>query len=183
MQTSEDSGRYKHCAPNLGTAAYEQGIAQAAINLKRFHYLRALILGKYTFMANVEPNMLLGEIFPTQGLDFGLYTDFKLEPVSGANLHPREDGSIDPGELNYYREWIEENYRIAEGGILDAVFRDVRSFFSIMLNYHSKAKTTTDPEWDTYFADLKARGFPKKNVDCMVGFRSASSSDNLLIFF
>ena len=158
-------------------------LTQAVSTAAERYLLLADISGYTAFMANVEPNMLLGEIFPTQGLDFGLYTDFKLEPVSGAHLHPREDGTIDPGELNYYREWIEENYRIAEGGILDAVFRDVRSFFSIMLNYHSKAKTTTDPEWDTYFADLKARGFPKKNVDCMVGFRSASSSDNLLIFF
>ena len=177
MATSEDSGRYKRFAPKLGTAAYRQGKDQASISLKRFHYLRALILEKYTLVNDVEPDLSRGQLFPRQGLDFNSYTDFDLEPVMGVKLHPREDGTIHPGDLENYHVGIESNYKISEGGILDAVIRDIRAFFNIMLNYHSKANTTGNPEWDTYFAALKAHGFPKGDVDCMVGFQSTSPSN------
>ena len=164
----EVSGRYKHYAPKLGTADYKQGKDQAAISLERFHYLRALILGKYTFVDNVEPDISRGQLFPRQGLDFESYPDFKLDPISGIKLHPREDGTIHPGDVSTYLATIDSDYKVSEGGILDAVLRDTRAFFNIMINYHSKAKTTGNLGWDTYFADLKERGFPKMNIDCMV---------------
>ena len=178
MSTSEEFGRYKCFAPKRGTAAYRQGKDQASISLERFHYLRALILEEYWFIDNVEPDVTH---LRKQGLDFTPYTDFYLEPILGVWLHPREDGTISHGSLANYHDRIESNYKIADGGILDAVLRDEQAFFNIILSYHSKAKSTGNPEWDTYFADLKAHGFPKEDIDCMVSPQFASPSDTLLI--
>ena len=178
MSTSEEFGRYKCFAPKRGTAAYRQGKDQASISLERFHYLRALILEEYCFIDGFGPD---GRDRRQLGLDFTPYTDFYLEPILEVWLHNREDGTIPRGNLACYHDRIESNYKIAAGGILDAVIRDEEAFFNIIFNYHSKAKSTGNPEWDTYFADLKAHGFPKEDIDCMVSFQFASPSDTLLI--
>lgn len=167
---SDSPYRYTHCSPQPGTKDYEQGKSQGALNLERYHYLRALILGQYKFLDNIPPDRSRpsGQIFPRQGLDFSPYTDFALEAVTGVKLHPRKDGTLLPADVENYHELIESNYRASEGGILDAVLRNERVFFNIMLNYHSKAKTTGNAEWDAYFAKLRADGFPKKDIQCMV---------------
>lgn len=101
---------------------------------------------------------------------------FNLAPVTGIKLHPREDGTLLPADVEYYHRLMQSDYRILEGGVLDAVLRDPRAFFNIMLHYHSKAKTTGDPEWDSYFARLKTNGFPEGDIQCLVSLFDEDSA-------
>lgn len=159
--------RYVHEYPTPGTARYEQGKEQAEISIERFHYLRASILKKYRFVDGITPNLSLGQIFPRQGLDFSEYDEYHLEPVSGVKLHPRQDGTIHPGDIERYHDGFKENWKSSEGGLLYYI-GEAREFYNIILNYHSPARTTGDLEWDEFFAKLKREDFPKSEIPCMV---------------
>ncbi|KAH8115090.1 hypothetical protein DFH11DRAFT_1591355 [Phellopilus nigrolimitatus] len=158
--------RCKHVRPPEGSFAFAQGQDQAGLALERFHYLRASILGLYDLQDGIAPDLSMGQLFPRQGLDFSKYTDFKLKPVTGIKLHPRDDGTIHPEDVKVYHQSFKDDWKMSEGGVLYFI-GDPRSFYNIILNYHSPAKTTGSKEWDKLFARLKAEGFPKNLISCM----------------
>lgn len=176
-----DMARYQHLSPSHLTnpVAYEQGLRQAALSIERYHYLCAAVQQKYALVDNVPPDLSLGQLFPRQALVFEQYEPCRLKPLEGIKLHPREDGSIHPGDVEAYQGNFKSSWKHLEGGILYNI-GDPRSFYNCIFNYHSPAGTTGNPEWDTLFQTLKANGFSKSIIPCMVSqFGLASSVPSL----
>ena len=165
-QNRPDS-RYVH-RTNLkpGTPPYIHGQKQAAIWAERYHYLCAAANKEYTYLDNIPPDFSRGQLFPRQGLDFSTYKAYKLDPVTGIKLHPREDGTIHPGDIEVYVEGFRQNWKTREGGILYFV-AEQREFWNMVLNYHSKSHTTGILEWDRLLDQLKVKRTPAI-VPCMV---------------
>ncbi len=114
--------RYNHYAPDprLHAESYEQGKRQAAINLERYHTLRACLLKEFT-VVEVTPDYKQCQLFPVQGLDFKSYKDYKLKPTDGMKLRPNSDGTIPKDVLESCHRYLEEYWKCSEGGILYAI--------------------------------------------------------------
>jgi hypothetical protein len=166
---SRHQARYTHettLDPKRNKSLYEFGQKQAAENLCCFHMLCAAIQGAYDIVS-VPPDRSRGQFFERAGVAFGKYKEYALEDVLGEKLHPREDGTIHPGDIKTYAKGMRADWRCREGGILRCV-REARPFWNMVLNYHSSAGTTGIKAWDRLFTDLKRSNFDKGLVQCQV---------------
>lgn len=143
----------------------ELGERQGALSEERYHYLRAAIQGKYE-LTTVPADLSRGWMFPRAGIVFDKYSDYALEPVLGLKLHPREDGTIHPGDLKLYAQGFRDNWKTREGGVLYCI-DEGREFWNMMLNYHSSAGTTGYKPWDRLFERLKRSNFERGMIPCM----------------
>ena len=158
--------RYTHTtnlSPAFRRQAYRQGLQQAQCALERYHYLCAAIQREYDLPADFTQ----GGMFGYTDLSFSTYEPYALDPVLGVKLHPRPDGTIHPGDLKLYRKCFKLDWKVSEGGILYGI-GDSRAFWNMILNYHSVAGTTGFKRWDNFFERLKANGFDKSIIPCMV---------------
>ncbi|TFY62876.1 hypothetical protein EVG20_g6544 [Dentipellis fragilis] len=101
-----------------------------------------------------------------QGIMFEQYAPYKLEPITGIKLHPYEDGTIHPGDIEIYQDLFRRDWRFIQGGLLYAM-GEAREFWNCVLNWHSSSYTTGCPEWDALFETLKANGYRKDMLTCM----------------
>lgn len=163
--------------PTVDPELFKKGQDHLKTALRRYHWLCAAIQQKYTILDNIPVEFGPGVFFPRQGLDFTPYTQYSFEPVRGVKLHPREDGTIHPGDLELYRDWFEGNWRCREAGILYCV-AEFREFWNMVINYHSVAKTTGKEDWDKLFEKLKRSKFNKRVIPCMVGRFLCPASTN-----
>ncbi|KAF7792041.1 hypothetical protein EIP86_003068 [Pleurotus ostreatoroseus] len=104
------------------------------------------------------------------------YKPFKLEPVIGVKLHPRDDGTIHPEDIKVYVDMFRSNWKCREGGILRCI-EEQREFWNMILNYHSTARTTGIKAWDRLFDRLKRNQFDKGMIPCMWFAREAGCLD------
>ena len=139
---------------------YDLGRRQAQCAIERYHYLCAAAQEAYTLH---NPGAFRSE------LTFEKYTAYPLTPVS-AKLHPRKDGTIHPGDIEIYVKCMVRNFKCSEGGIMYCL-GDERSFWNMVINYHSSAKTSGIKAWDRLFKQLKASGYDKGIIPCMVAMR------------
>lgn len=153
-------------SPTHNDILYKQGQRQYKISLVRYHRLCAAIQQKYV-IREVPPDMSKGQLFPRKAISFTPYTEFALDPVVGIKLHPREDGTIHPGDIKVYKRWFLNNWKCREGGILYCI-GESREFWNMVLNFHSEAGTTGMKAWDALFERLKGNVFDKQLVPCMV---------------
>ncbi|KAI0782000.1 hypothetical protein C8Q75DRAFT_737813 [Abortiporus biennis] len=154
------------------TKLKQQDEKQFECALNRYHYLCAAIQKSY-HMQDVPPDLSRGQLFPRQGLVFASYTPAKLQPVAGIKLHPRQDGTIHPGDIKVYRDTFRNSWKAREGGILYCIEEDERAFWNMILNYHSSAATTGIKVWDRLFKQLKDSNYDKALVPCMFFAREA----------
>ncbi|KAJ3478892.1 hypothetical protein NLI96_g9439 [Meripilus lineatus] len=152
--------------PTVDPELFKKGQDHLKTALRRYHWLCAAIQQKYTILDNIPVEFGPGVFFPRQGLDFTPYTQYSFEPVRGVKLHPREDGTIHPGDLELYRDWFEGNWRCREAGILYCV-AEFREFWNMVINYHSVAKTTGKEDWDKLFEKLKRRACIRDREDVL----------------
>ncbi|KAI0310413.1 hypothetical protein OF83DRAFT_1070571 [Amylostereum chailletii] len=154
---------------------YEQGQKQAEISIQRYHYLCAAVSKAYE-LTTVPADINRGQLFPRQGIIFKAYKHYNLDPVLGIKLHPREDGTIHPGDVEVYNDTLRLSWKIREAGVMYAV-AESREFWNLVLNYHSKAATTGIKSWDRLFAKLKKSNFDKGLVPCMFFARESGCQD------
>ena len=146
---------------------YEFGKKQAAESLKRYHMLCAAIKGEYEIIS-VPPDFSRAQLFPRAGITFNRYRAYPLEDVLGVKLHPRDDGTLLPADLEMYAREMRSNWQCREGGILRCVGNCDRAFWNMILNYHSVAATAGIKAWDKLFANLKRNNFDMGLVPCPV---------------
>lgn len=173
---SGSTNRFTHdttVSPQNKPSWYQLGQRQAKLANERYHFLRAAITGKFA-LTEVPGDFSRGQLFPRAGILFDQYTAFKLEPVVGVKLHPRDDGTIHPEDLEVYVRSLRNNWKSRQGGILYCI-GEAREFWNMILNYRSSAQTTGWKVWDRLFNRLKENGFDKGRVPCMVRIPQASS--------
>ncbi|KLO14809.1 hypothetical protein SCHPADRAFT_850479 [Schizopora paradoxa] len=169
--------RYQRYAPDprLHHEAYEQGKSQGALNVERYHILRACLLKKYAVVEET-PDYKLCQLFPVQGLDFSEYKDYKLKNTGGMKLRPNSDGTIPKDVLEECHHCLEESWKCSEGGIL-YVIGEGKNFYCPMHNYNSHDGTTGNADWDRLFDELKAKDIPKSMIPCMFFARESGCLD------
>lgn len=156
--------RYIHFSPLVGSEEYQIGQEMATMSIERYHYLVASLQKLYTIR---DIQTTIGPMPVTrQAVDFSAYEPFALRPLVG-KVYPREDGSIHPEDLKGYVQNVEENWKTSEGGVLYTIV-EANEFLNLLFNYHSPAGTTGIEEWDVLFGRLRAEGFPKGIIPCMV---------------
>lgn len=169
MSSSRYPHRYTHetsLSPTKNNALYKQGKGQGEMSLERYHTLCAAIQRKYEF-TDVPADFSKGQLFPRKGITFDHYTSYNLEPVLGIKLHPRQDGTIHPGDIKVYKSSFVDSWKCREGGILYCI-GEAREFWNMVLNYHSTANTTGMRQWDKLFERLRKSDFDKSLIPCMV---------------
>ncbi|KAJ3551106.1 hypothetical protein NM688_g4931 [Phlebia brevispora] len=110
--------------PQKDATLYDSlGQKQRDLAAQYHHYpsLCAAIQGKYE-LATVPPDFSQGQMFPRAGLVFTKYQAFELEPILGVKLHPRDDGTIHPGDIKVHADMFRSDWRCREGGILRCMF-------------------------------------------------------------
>lgn len=152
--------------PNTNPTLYQQGQEQGRLAVECYHYMCAAIKEQYE-ITTVPPDVARGQLFRRSGLVFS-YEPHNLEPVLGIKLHPRDDGTIHPGDIEFYARSIRESWKCSQGGILYCISACEREFWNMILNYHSVSATTGIKKWDRLFSRLKAEGFSIGVVPCMV---------------
>ncbi|KAI0088181.1 hypothetical protein BDY19DRAFT_891698 [Irpex rosettiformis] len=145
---------------NSDPERYDLGRRQAQCALERYHYLCAAAQEAFTLERARGYRLFVRDV-----VSFDNYTAYALDPVS-AKLHPRPDGTIHPGDIEIYVNSIVKNYKCSEGGIMYAI-GDSRTFWNMVINYHSSAGTTGIKAWDRLFRQLKTSGYDKGIVPCM----------------
>ncbi|EKM57062.1 uncharacterized protein PHACADRAFT_172745 [Phanerochaete carnosa HHB-10118-sp] len=143
----------------------ELGEKQHGVAEQWYHQLCAAVKGDYE-LTTVPPDLSRSQLFAHSGIVFDKYTAYKLEPVTGVKLHPREDGTILPGDLQFYSRTLRDDWQCREGGIMRCMAEE-REFWNMILNYHSSAGTTGYKPWDRLFEKLKRNNFDRGMVPCM----------------
>lgn len=138
--------------------AYAQGRQQGALAEERYHYLCAAIQGAYALTAPTA----MGRV----GIRFGAYTAYALPPLEHVKLHPRPDGSVHPDDLAAYVQGFRGDWKCREGGVLYCL-AEARPFWNMVLHWHAAGTTGYKP-WDRLFRALRAGGFDRGLVPCMV---------------
>lgn len=132
-------------------------------SLESYHSLCTSLQQKYEVQKSTTPGQ------PIQlRLDFSAYTPYELRP---ANLYSRPfpDGMVDPWEVTKHHEHIKTFSNIstlASEGFLSYV--ECKGFFDIVLGYNGPLRTSGNERWDEFFASLKANGYKRRLVPCMV---------------
>lgn len=121
-------------------------------------------------LTTVAPDFSQGQMFPRAGVEFDRYTLYTLDAVSSVKLHPRDDGTIHPEDIKAYKQTMRDSWKCAQGGILYCIGNQ-REFWNMVLNYHSSSATTGIKAWDRLFDTLRASGYDKGVVPCMVSSR------------
>ncbi|KAI0042785.1 hypothetical protein FA95DRAFT_1682310 [Auriscalpium vulgare] len=170
--------RYTHetdIGPRRKRSLWELGQKQAASSLERYHYLCASIQKAFE-VVDVPPDVSQGQMFARKALLFSSYTAFPLDAVSGIKLHPRDDGTVHPGDVKLYISMIKNNWMCREAGILRCI-DEAREWYNLVLNYHSSAHTTGHRPWDRLFERLKKSNYDKGLVQCMFFARESGCLD------
>lgn len=152
--------------PLTRSAVFKQGQRQAKVSLTYYHYLCAAIKGQF-HIKDVPPDPSRAQLFERQGIFFDKYKEYPLEAVMGVKLHPRQDGTLHPGEVTFYVRCFRDNWKCREAGVLYFLEQE-REFWNLILHYHSSAKTMGFKPWDRLFEKLKRSGFDKSLIPCMV---------------
>ncbi|KAI0042787.1 hypothetical protein FA95DRAFT_531147 [Auriscalpium vulgare] len=142
------------------------GQQQASISIERYHYLCASIQQAYTV---IGPATRRNIVFPS-------YTAYPLTPLGDVKLHPREDGTIHPGNVDAYVAQFRADWQCREGGVMYCIVEQ-HEWFDLILNYHSSARTTGMKQWDRLFQRLKRNNFEKGLVPCMFFARESGCLD------
>jgi hypothetical protein len=104
---------------------------------------------------------------------FDSYIAYRLKPIEGIKVHPRDEFGIHTGDLEDYVDGFKRNWKVVEGGVLYAV-GEKRPFVNCMVHYLSRSGRSGISKWDKLFTRLETEGFPKGIIPCMVRFLARS---------
>jgi hypothetical protein len=167
LRVAHDERGTHHTTFPAGSSPYQQGEKQATLSIERYHTLVAALTKKYSFRDC--PGTGVSALLPgsRKEVDLSAYTAYKLSPITDVKLHPGPDGTFHPGDLEAFRGFFEDDWKMQEGGILYCL-ADSRAFWNCLISYHGPAQTTGMEAWDELFRKLEATGYAKNIIPCMV---------------
>ncbi|TCD71845.1 hypothetical protein EIP91_003188 [Steccherinum ochraceum] len=164
---------FKDITPASDRSGYELGQKQRETSLEQFHYLCAASIQAFTSVDASSRHLPFGR----EELEFSKYTDFPLKNITDLKLHlPRPNGSVNPGDIRLYVDNFTNDWQCREGGILRCTY-DVRAFWNLVMNFHSKARTTGIQAFDDLLIKLKFEERRPSIVPCQFFAREAGCLD------